>query len=228
MLRRILAIVLVFIGTSVSALSENLNDLSFKPFVACKKPPISPSKKLLERWYKTYVFAGNWEIFDINGDGWCDWVRGGNEGYRSDQESPPLREFIYIGTAKGWRQFDKKNIEFDSEAAGYGPYETVVLSGSYSASNLVEPIAIYSQGRRKPYVVAVTRWDAPAPPPDREYINVFQWDDELDKLRKVPEKDRLRIVDFLHEKLCKDRPELTIYGDSPFLLAQGDLCFPRE
>lgn len=228
MLLRKLALILFFTSMSACALSEDIKDLSFKPFVTCKKSPISPSKKLLERWYKTYVFAGNWEIFDINGDGWCDWVRGGNEGYRSDQENPPLREFIYLGTDKGWRHFDQKNIKFDSEAAGYGRYETVVLSGQYSASNFVEPIAIYSKGRRKPYVVAVTRWDAPAPPPDREKINVFQWDDELDKLRKVPEEDRLRIVDFLHYKLCKEPPDLKSYGDSPFLLSQGDLCFPRR
>ena len=223
-----LVLFLIFINTSTFIFAEELSEFSFKPFVACKKPPASPPKKLLERWYKTYMYAGSWEIFDINGDGWCDWVRGGNEGYRSDQEEPPLREFIYLGTARGWRHFDKKNIKFDSEAAGYGPYETVVLFGNYSASNFVEPIAIYSKRRKKPYVVAVTRWDAPAPPPDRDYINVFQWDDELDKLRKVPEKDRLGIVDFLHKKLCKDRPELKSYGDSPFLLSQGNLCFPRE
>lgn len=160
----------VFIGTSAFASAEDLDELSFKPFVACKKPPVSPPRKLLSRWYKTYMYAGSWEIFDINGDGWCDWIRGGNEGYRSDQESPPLREFIYLGTGKGWRQFDKKNIEFDSEAAGYGPYETVVLFGHFSAISFVEPIAIYSKRQRKPYVVAVFRWDAPAPPPDREYI----------------------------------------------------------
>lgn len=219
---------LIFISTTAFIFAGDLSELSFKPFMACKKPPASPPKKLLERWYKTYMYAGSWEIFDINGDGWCDWVRGGHEGYRSDQEEPPLREFIYLGTARGWRHFDKKNIKFDSEAAGYGPYETVVLSGNYWATSFVEPIAIYSKGRKKPYVVAVTRLDAPAPPPDRDYINVFQWDDELDKLRKIPEKDRLGIVDFLHKKLCKDRPELKSYGDSPFLLSQGNLCFPRD
>ncbi len=223
-----LIIFLIFMSTSAFSFAESLAELSFKPFMACKKPPASPSQKLLGRWYKTYMYAGSWEIFDINGDGWCDWVRGGNEGYRSDQEEPPLREFIYLGTDKGWRRFDKKNIEFDAKAEGYDSFETVVLFGHYSASNFVEPIAIYSKGRRKPYVVAVTRWDAPAPPPDREKINVFQWDDELDKLRKVPEEDRLRIVDFLHEKLCKDHPDLKSYGDSPFLLSQGDLCFPRD
>lgn len=228
MLLRKLTIALIFISTGASALDKNLEDLSFIPSMACKKPPKSPSKKLLERWYKTYVFAGNWAIFDINGDGRCDWVRGGNEGYRSDHEDPLLREFIYLGTAKGWRKFDRNNIEFDSEAAGYGRYETVVLSGKDSASNFVEPIAIYSKGRRKPYVVAVFRPDAPAPPPDREYINVYQWDDGLDKLHIVAEKDRLRIIEFLHEKLCKDHPELTIYEGSPFLLAQGNLCFPRD
>jgi len=223
-----LAFIIFFISISKITFAEDLNDLSFKPFFACKKPPNSPSKKLLNRWYKTYIPAGTWEIFDINGDGWCDWVRGGNEGYRTDEEEPRLREFIYLGTAKGWRHFDKNNIPFDFKAAGYKSYEAPVIFGEYSANGFVEPIAIYSKGKNKPYIVAVYRGDAPAPPPDREYINVYKWDDELDKLRKVSEIDRLNIVDFLHEKLCKDRPELNSYGDSPFLLSQGNLCFPRE
>lgn len=227
-IKKLIAASLFFIFGSGLGFAENLTELSLVPFETCKKSPVSPSKKLLSRWYKTYMYAGSWETFDINGDGWCDWVRGGNEGYRSDQEDPPLREFIYLGTAKGWRHFDKKKIEVDSETAGYGRYEVVVLSDHYPAVNFVEPIPIYRKGTRKPYIVAVIRLDAPAPPPNRENINVFQWNDELDKLHRVPENDRLGIVDFLHEKLCKAHPELLSYGDSPFLLTQGDLCFPRQ
>src|SRR6476620_2764750 len=101
-------IFLICMYISNFALSEDIKNLSFKPSVSCKKSPISPPKKILSKSYKTYIFAGNWSIFDINGDGWCDWVRGGNEGYRLDEEDPPLREFIYLGTAKGWRHFDQK------------------------------------------------------------------------------------------------------------------------
>ena len=227
-IKRSISACFIFMNGSSIAFAENITDLSFKPFEVCKKPPISPSKKLSKRGYKTYMYAGSRAIFDINGDGWCDWVRGGNEEYRSDQEFPPLGEFIYLGTAKGWRHFDNEKLEVDSELVGYGKCEIVVLSGDYAALNFVEPIAIYKKGKSKPYVVAVVRFDAPAPPPNREGINVFQWNDELDKLYRVAGKDQLKIIDFLHEKLCKDQPELMFYGDAPFLLSRGDLCFQRK
>ena len=218
----------IFMCAANFVFAEDMIDLSFKPFVVCKKPPIPLPRKILERHYRTYIFAGDWSVFDINGDGWCDWVRGGNEGYRSDEEYPPLREFIYFGTAKGWRHFDQKNAKRQSRIAEPEIGKTVVLPGSAAALNFVEPIAIYTKGKAKPYIVTVVRFDAPAPPPDRESIMVFQWNEELDKLHIVSESERKSIVEFLHEKLCKDRPELTIYGDSPFLLSQGDLCFPKD
>jgi len=224
----LVSIILVLASGFFPVLAENASDFSLVPFDKCKKPPVSPSKKRLDRTYKIYYYAGSWAIFDINGDGWCDWVRGGNEGYRSDQEEPPLREFIYLGTSKGWRYFDKEKLEVDSELAGFGRFETVVLSGHYAAMNFVEPIAIYSRGQSKPYIAAVTRFDGPAPVPSREDINVFLWNDKLDKLHKVAENDRLKVMNFLHDKLCKYPAELMSYGDSPFLLAQGDLCFPRK
>lgn len=226
--RNFISAVLILTIASAPVLAENIADFSFVPFKACKKSPVSPSKKLLKRGYKTYIYAGSWAIFDINGDGWCDWVRGGNEGYRSDQEYPPMREFIYLGTAKGWRHFDQpkeeKNLKVDKDGSGV----ITVLAGDYAALNFVEPIAIYSKGQSKPYIAAVIRYDAPAPPPSRESIDVFRWSDELDKLRKVPEKERATVVNFLHDKLCKYPPDLLSDGDSPFLLAQGDLCFPRQ
>jgi hypothetical protein len=226
--RKFISLFLILIIGSTSALAENVVDLSFMPFKTCKKPPVSPSNKLLKRGYKTYIYAGSWAIFDINGDGWCDWVRGGNEGYRSDQEYPPLREFIYLGTAKGWRHFDqpkdKKNLKIDIGGSGV----STVLSGDYAALNFVEPIPIYSKWQSKPYIATVIRYDAPAPPPSRESIDVYQWNDAFDKLHKVPEKDRLVIVNFLHDKLCKHPAELLSDGDSPFLLAQGELCYPRQ
>lgn len=218
----------IFMYINNSAFSEDIRNLSFKSSISCKKSPVSPSKKMLNKAYKTYIFAGNWSIFDINGDGWCDWVRGGNEGYRTDEEEPPLREFIYLGTAKGWRHFDQKNAKVHSPNLEPEIGKTVVLPGSAAALNFVEPIPIYVKGKAKPYIATVVRLDAPAPPPDRENIMVFQWNNELDKLHIVSESERTSIVAFLHEKLCGKRPELTIYGDSPFLLAQGNLCFPRE
>lgn len=225
--KKLILTALAFANWNLSASAENIKELSLVPFETCKKPPVSPSPKLFKRSYKTYIYAGSWAILDINGDGWCDWVRGGNEGYRSDQEYPPMREFIYLGTAKGWRHFDQPEIKH-GEIDGWGQGEITLISGDYAALNFFQPIAIYSKGITKPYIAAVIRYDAPAPAPDRENINVFQWSDSLDKLHKVPEKERIAIIDFLHDKLCKDKPELMADGDSPFLLAQGDLCFAKK
>lgn len=129
----------ILIFSSNFALSSDSVNLSFKPVVACKRPPSAPPKKILERFYKTYIPAGRWSIFDINGDGWCDWVRGGNEGYRSDEEYPHLQDFIYLGTAKGWRHFDKKYAKLQSLTVEPELGKTVVLPGDAAAlTNFLE------------------------------------------------------------------------------------------
>ena len=225
-IRHLILMILIFTAVDRSALADEIADLSFKPFVSCKKPPAAPSKKLLMKTYKTYFVIYGWEIYDINGDGWCDWVQGGNEGHRSDQDDPPMREFIYLGTAKGWRRFDQPKVKID-EVIKWGAGKIASISGDDSVNNFVQPIPVYSKGKTKPYIAIVYRWDGQAPPPDRERIFVHQWDDKSDKLRTVPEKEREMVLDFLHDKLCKDHPELTFLGE-PFLLARGDLCFPRK
>lgn len=224
--QKMILALLICVSGNMPVFADDTSILSLKPFETCRKPPISPPKKLLNKSYKTYIFPGNWVIFDVNGDGWCDWVRGGNEGYRSDEEYPPLREFIYLGTAKGWRHFDQPKVKH-GEIDEWGK-EVTLIAGDYAALNFVQPFPIYIKGTAKPYVATVIRFDAPAPPPNRENINVYHWNDTIDKLQKVSEKERIRIVGFLYEKLCKHPAELTADGGEPFLLAQGDLCFPKK
>lgn len=218
----------LFFNFHILAYAETNAELSFNTFKACRMPPISPSKKLLARQYKTYIYAGNWKIFDINGDGWCDWVRGGHQGYRTDNEEPPMRDFIYIGTGKGWRHFDQQKNDQNSERK-FGDWRNQnILFGSDTALAFYQPIAIYRNGQAKPYVVSVSRYDAPAPPPDRDAIQVFRWDDQMDKLVYVPEVERTLVVDFLHDQLCKYPAALLAEGGEPFMIAQGELCHPKQ
>ena len=202
-------------------------DLSFAPTKICKKSTIHPPKTLLRRTYRTYMKVDSWAIYDINGDGWCDWIRGGHEGYRTDVDSPPMRDFIYLGTHKGWRHFDQSKLEKKSKVEIYKDDGGNILSEEDNAYNFYQPIAVYNKELIKPYIASVVRMDAPAPAPNRDQIEVFQWNDQLDKLLKVPEKVRISVIDFLHDQLCKNPPAL-MDGDGPFIITMGDLCTPRN
>lgn len=193
---------LIYFGFSENAYANNYLNLSFVPFHICQKPPISPPQKLLNRSYKTYMQVGSWTIFDINGDGWCDWVRGGHEGFARDSEDPPMRDFIYLGTPKGWRHFDRaEKIEKSNKYLGI-KNEKNMLSQNHNALNFFQPVAIYSRDQAKPYIATVVRYDAPAPPPNRDQIDIYQWDDQIDKLVGVSEKERDAVIDFLRDKFC--------------------------
>jgi hypothetical protein len=198
--------------------------LSFTPFKVCKKPPKAPPAKLLKKTYKTYIDVGDWSVFDINGDGWCDWVRAGNEGHRTDQEEPPIRELIYLGTPKGWRYCEQSEVYKALWAIDRAGVDNGYLPGDAPAFNFFQPVVIYSSTQEKPYIAVVGRNDAPAPPPDRDDINVLQWDDRFDKLRYVSEESWAMVVEFLQRELCKNPPALLDETHSPLMMAQGDLC----
>ena len=214
-------------GFCINSFAEAGPTLSFIPLQSCKRPPVSPPPRLLSRSYKTYMQVGNWAIFDINGDGWCDWVRGGHEGYRTDNEEPPMRDFIYLGTSKGWRHFDQAKPGEKSKAHVGGYDAQNIISEHHNALNFYQPIAIYRKSLAKPYIATVTRYDAPAPPPNRDQIEVYQWSDQLDKLLKVSEAETSMVLDFLQNQLCRNPPTL-MDGEGRFILAMGDLCFPSK
>jgi hypothetical protein len=218
------AVALLYFGSCVLFPALASETLSFTPFKVCKKLPKAPPAKLLKKTYKTYIDVGDWSIFDINGDGWCDWVRAGNEGHRTDQEEPPIRELIYLGTPKGWRYSEQSEIYKTLRAIDRAGVDNGYLPGDAPAFNFFQPVVIYSSTQEKPYIAVVGRNDAPAPPPDREDINVLQWDDRFDKLRYVSEESWAMVVDFLQRELCKNPPALLDETHSPLMMAQGDLC----
>lgn len=217
------AVLFIFSNFCMNVYADNASDLSFVPFQICKKPPSSPPKKLLDRRYKIYMQVGNWAIFDINGDGWCDWVRGGHEGCSKDNEDPPMRDFIYLGTSNGWRHFDQAKPDEKSKNKIVEKNEENVLSQQHNALNFYQPIAIYRKGKTKPYIATVVRYDAPAPPPNRNQIDVYRWSDQIDKLLVVSEKERDMVIDFLRKKFCM-YPPTSINGEDRFILAMGNLC----
>jgi hypothetical protein len=211
----------------INAFAESGTELSFSPSHGCRKPPKSPPNKFLYKHYEIYTTFGAWKIFDINGDGWCDWVRGGHEGYITDIDSPPMRDFIYLGTPNGWRYFDQAKLDEKSKAAIGGDNAQSILSKHHNALNFYQPIAIYRKGSAKPYIATVIRYDAASPPPNLEQIEIYQWSEQLDKLLKVHEDERNLIIDFLQSQLCKNPPAV-MDGEGQFILAMGDLCFPRK
>lgn len=202
--------------------------LSFKPFKECKKSQKFPPNYFFEKSYITYHSPGNWKIFDINGDGLCDWVRGGHEGDRRDEDEPRLRDFIYLGTSNGWRHYPESNIRKVSSTSIRKNSGNEFISGKTFATEFFQPIAIYVSSHEKPYIAVITRFDAPAPPPDRENINVLQWNENLDRLGPVSEKERILVINFLQSELCKNSPALRDDYGSPLIITRGTLCNPSQ
>jgi hypothetical protein len=187
------------------ALALGAEILSFSPLQNCKMSPKAPPKNLLEKAYKIYNNVEHWQTVDINGDGWCDWIRGGYEGYRTDQEDPPMREFIYLGTSNGWREIAQSEA-YRKALKGKSRSETKGLMLPYiEAFNFNQPIFVYSSARSAPYVVVTSRPDAPAPYPEIEDILVMRWDGAYDLLRFVEEPERRKVIAFTKHEICKSR-----------------------
>lgn len=221
--RLIFAALTIFV-TPLNAHASYEQKLSFKPFEECKKSPKFPPKYFLEKSYQTYHSPGKWKTFDINGDGLCDWVRGGHEGDRRDEDEPRLRDFIYLGTPNGWRHYAESNIKNMSSNSMLEKSGNKIISGRTFALEFFQPIAIYASNQTKPYIAVVTRFDAPAPPPDREKINVLQWNENFDGLVTVSENEKLLVINFLQMELCKNSPALRDENGSPFIITRGTLC----
>lgn len=219
----VLLLMLFFFTKSLQAQAEKSTEFSFEKNNICKNPARSIPVSILNKKYKTYYTMGVWKILDINGDGWCDWVRGGYEGYRTDQEEAPMDEFIYLGTQRGWRHFGLPKIYNNSLKKYAARIDSGYLGGSASATAFFQPIVIYAKSQSKPYIATVFRPDGPAPWPDQGDIKVLQWDDHFDKLKYVDEPIRLMVVEFLQRELCKKNPSITEDG-FPLLVSQKNLC----
>ena len=215
----------ILLHANLQALSKNVSsaDLSLQPKTGCKSPPKKFSSIIQKKAYKTYYPAGEWQVFDINGDGWCDRIRGGYEGHRKDQELPPMHEFIYLGKKSGWLSF----INFYSYKISIGKIKAENIDGYVTgdswAAGFFEPIAIYADDEPIPYVATVFRPDGPAPPPDREKIFVYQWDSNAGMLHSVDSAKKLLIVNFFRTNACGDNPKIKFDG-YPTMLSAGSLC----
>lgn len=197
-------------------------NFSLAPYVKCVVPPHSPSSLMLGKQYQTYISVGKWHIFDINGDGWCDWVRNGWQGYRSDVDVVPMIEMIYLGTPTGWRHFETKG----KSQAAMDPFDSIDkihLRGFAEAYGFYQPIPIYRKSSRKPLVVTVSRMDAPAPPPDINSINILEWDDDTDNLRYISGNKREDVIGFLKENYC-NASSLPKYDGEELMMVLGNLC----
>lgn len=209
---------------SLNSYSQNTSTYSLDKKVDCRVPPKSPPRKLLSKSYKIYTYPGPWTVFDINGDGWCDWVRGGYEGYRLDQEEPAVKDFIYLGGSTGWRYYQSpKNVAHLNFDERWKLKEHSLFSDA-GAVAFYEPIPVYLNNERKPYVVTAIRYDAPAPPPGYDRILITRWSDDYDGLKEVPDEEKKVIWNFLKKDLCnrpRDDYEI-LYG--PRIIKRGTLC----
>lgn len=219
---------LVMLFLSSDSYSKNTLIYSLDKKFDCKKPPKSPPKKLLLKSYKIYTFPGPWSTFDINGDGWCDWVRGGYEGYRSDQEDATLRDFIYLGRATGWSYYESpknvENLNFD-EMRHLNKHSLFSDSG---AVEFYEPIPVYVNSERKPYIVTAIRYDAPAPPPGYDRVLVTRWSDKYHGLKEVSDEEKKLIWNFLKKDLCNLPADNYESSYGPRIIKRGALCHENQ
>ena len=192
----------------------NAEELSFTPPAPCNKPPKSPPKKLLDRFFPDiegdtdpagYGVANRpFETnVDINGDGWCDWVSLGGAAPHMFGESPPMEHFLFLGTKTGWRRFGKMrnpNRELPPDRKE-GPR---AMSPRHVVANFQDPLFIYSFSRPKPYVI-VTRTEEDILTATVPNVDIYRWNDDLDMLELLPLKARAPIIIFLRDSACKNR-----------------------
>lgn len=223
--KSIFLILLIFFSSL--SYPNNTSTYSLEAASQCKRPLKSPPRNLFVKSYKIYTYPGPWTIFDINGDGWCDWIRSGYEGYRLDQEDPAMKDFIYLGTSKSWRYYDSpKNIENLTSDEIWKLNDRSLFSDA-GANQFYEPIPIYVNNERKPYVVTAIRYDAPAPPPGYDRIYVTRWDDEHDGLTAVPDEEKKAVWQFLRIRICKGLGDDYEKVHGPRIITLGPLCQNR-
>jgi hypothetical protein len=184
-------------------LAKSPERFSFEPLQKCMLSGRPPPKALLTKRYKIYTGLEKWRLKDINGDGICDWIRGGYEGYRTDQEAPPVGEFIYLGTSTGWRKIAQSKRHIREQGREDRVATRGVLEPYVEAYNFYAPVFIYSPNRRAPYVLSLSRPDAPAPAPGIDDVLVMRWDDSYDLLRFISENERLAVLGFAKIEVCK-------------------------
>lgn len=191
----------------------NAEELLFAPTIPCKKPPKSPPRKMLDRFFPDiegdtdpagYGVANRpFETnVDINGDGWCDWVSLGGSAPHMFGESPPMEHFLFLGTETGWRRFGtiKDPLQPLPPSRLEGPR---VLPPKAIVSAFQDPLFVYSSQQSAPYVV-VTRTTEDILTAVMSDVDIYRWNDDLDMLELLTLKARAPIILFLRDNACNN------------------------
>ena len=189
----------------------NAEELLFAPTIPCKKPPKSPPKKMLDRFFPDIEGDTNPAAYgvanrpfetnvDINGDGWCDWVSLGGAAPHRYFDTPPMKHFLFLGTKDGWRHFG------NTKSTNYPPPRIEgprLLHPEEMVAAFQDPLFLYSPPERKPYVI-VTRTTKDIFEPRMHDVDVYRWNDDLDMLELLTLKARAPIILFIRDSACKN------------------------
>lgn len=193
---------------SLPSHADEISNLSLTPTQMCKTPPKSPPKKILDRFFPdiegdtrpdSYGVANRpFETrVDINGDGWCDWVSLGGGAPHMYGESPPMKDFLFLGTQSGWRRFGQMKRPNHKLPPGRIDPSTLVYG-------FQDPLFVYGPERSATYViVSETQEDILTPMMSDVYV--YRWNDDLDMLESLTLKARAPIILFIRDTACKTR-----------------------
>ena len=187
---------------------------SFTPPALCKKPPKEPPKRLLNKRYMVggyeNGFVPDWYRVDLNGDGICDWLRGGIEQSRYDQEAPTAEGSIFLGTPKGWRYWKPTNVKF-LPGQFFNPLAAVVYMGNDPRAMVVDYGTLNASDL---YV-------------DASAFTVIQWSERYGALRSVDATTTKQVLAFLKRELCVKKTNYSVsegVTDRITMKGPGTLC----
>jgi hypothetical protein len=187
-----------------------IGDLSLIPPHTCKKPPKAPPYRLMNKEFRAANTNTNDPFdhtYDINGDGWCDWISiAARPPHRTDLDEPEMQDFILLGNKNGWRKFgaSRKHAYERGEASDTGSW----LGPTARASSLIKPVFVYSTKRREPYVVALSL-NNDILEPILEDVSAFNWDPNFDMLRGTAVAEKKVVIQYLRKTLCEPGNEYT-------------------
>lgn len=211
----VLGLAQVFSASTALAENTSQSQLSFIPPKPCFVPPQAPQKSLLEKKYKVGNFTTNIFRADLNGDGICNWVRDGFTQSRYDQEENeilPLKDFVFIGTKKGWRYIGaEKNIKSNAKENKKIPRNFKVWWYPIAA-------IVYDNNSKKPFIVSYSAGEGWPTVPRNSYF-VFQWNDERDFFTDVNPEAQERIMKFIEEEFCTPNPKYSIAENVTYVLS---------
>jgi len=162
-------------------------EFTFQPLTPCKIPKKNPPLEFFDKKYNIRGleegYTPDWLIFDINGDGICDWVREAVEWTIYDQEVMTRKNSIILGTLTGWKKWKPVNYkdQFDSPIG----------------------VIVYRKNVRRPIIINYSTINERNPSIDLSSFEAFQWNDEIQDLSSIDDELFKRVIDFLKNELCR-------------------------